>query len=186
VKYEDQEGVWPLLVITEKGPNLIGRNWLQEIKINWKNLFQLKEDKNTSVKVNKLLEKYEEVFHEDLGTFSGPKVKIYVADDASPKYCKARPVPYALRENVEKELERLQEEGTIEPVQFADWAAPMVKDDKSIRICGDYKVTANQAAKLDNYTIPKAEDLFATLSGGEKFTKLDMSRSSLSTNLIGG
>ncbi|CAB4020403.1 Hypothetical predicted protein, partial [Paramuricea clavata] len=179
VKYEDQEGIWPLLVITGKGPNLIGRNWLQKIKINWKNLFQLKEDKNTSVKVNKLLEKYEEVFHEELGTFSGPKAKIYVADDASPKYYKARPVPYALREKVEKELERLQEEGTIEPVQFADWAAPIVpivKDDKSIRICGDYKVTVNQAAKLDNYPIPKAEDLFATLSGGEKFTKLDMSQ----------
>ena len=56
------------------------------------------------------------MFHEELGTFSGPKAKIYVADDASPKYCKARPVPYALREKVEKELERLQEEGTIEPV----------------------------------------------------------------------
>ena len=179
VKYEDQEGVWPLLVITGKGPNLIGRNWLQKIKINWNNLFQLKEDKNTSVKVNKLLEKYEKVFHEELGTFSGPKAKIYVAEDASPKYYKARPVPYALREKVEKELERLQEEGTIEPVQFADWAAPIVpivKDDKSIRICGDYKVTVNQAAKLDNYSIPKAEDLFATLSGGEKFTKLDMSQ----------
>jgi hypothetical protein len=38
VKYEDQEGVWPLLFITLKGPNLIGRNWLQKIKINWKNL----------------------------------------------------------------------------------------------------------------------------------------------------
>jgi ribosome-interacting GTPase 1 len=73
----------------------------------------------------------------------------------------------------------LQEEGTIEPVQFADWAAPIVpivKDDKSIRICGDYKVTVNQVAKLDNYPIPKAEDLFTTLSGGEKFTKLDMSQ----------
>ncbi|CAB4041637.1 Hypothetical predicted protein [Paramuricea clavata] len=71
----------------------------------------LKEDKNTSVKVNKLLEKYEEVFHEELRTFSGPKAKIYVADDASPKYCKARPVSYALREKVVKELDRLQEEG---------------------------------------------------------------------------
>ncbi|CAB4020384.1 Hypothetical predicted protein [Paramuricea clavata] len=179
VKYDDQEGVWPLLVITGKGPNLIGRNWLQKIKINWENLFQLKEDKNTSVKVNKLLEKYEKVFHEELETFSGPKAKIYVAEDASPKYYKARPVPYALREKVEKELERLQEVGTIEPVQFADWAAPIVpivKDDKSIRICGDYKVTVNQATKLDNYPIPKAEDLFATLSGGEKFIKLDMSQ----------
>jgi hypothetical protein len=53
---------------------------------------------------------------------------------------------------------------------------PIVKDDKSIRICADYKVTVNQAAKLDNYPIPKAEDLFATLSGEEKFIKLDMSQ----------
>ena len=28
VKYEDQEGVLPFLVITGKGANLIGRNWL--------------------------------------------------------------------------------------------------------------------------------------------------------------
>ena len=53
---------------------------------------------------------------------------------------------------------------------------PIVKDDKSIRICVDYKVTVNQAAKLDNSPILKAEDLFATLSGEEKFTKLDMSQ----------
>jgi hypothetical protein len=107
VKYEDQEGVWPLLVITGKGPNLIGRNWLQNIKINWKNLFQLKEDKNTSVKVNKLLEKYQKVFHEELGTFSRPKAKIYVADDASPKYYKARPVSYALRGKSRKGVRKI-------------------------------------------------------------------------------
>ena len=50
------------------------------------------------------------------------------------------------REKVEQELERLQEEGTMEPVQFAKWAAPIVpivKEDKSIRICGDYKITVN-------------------------------------------
>ena len=102
-----------------------------------------------------------------------------MAEDAQPKYFKARPVPYALKEKIENELDRLVEEGTIESVQFADWAAPIVpivKEDKSIRICGDYKVTVNQVAKLDNYPIPKAEDLFATLSGGEKFTKLDMSQ----------
>ena len=43
------------------------------------------------------------------------------------------------------ELERLEREGVIEPVQFSDWAAPIVpvvKRDGSIWICGDYKVTA--------------------------------------------
>lgn len=179
VKYEDQEITLPVLVIQGKGPNLIGRNWLRKIKLNWRALFQVREENVTTAKVQELLQKYEEVFQDGLGTFTGPKAKIHVAADAKPKYCKARPVPYSLREKVEKELERLQEEGTIEPVQFAEWAAPIVpivKEDKSIRICGDYKITVNQAAKLDNYPIPKAEDLFATLSGGVMFTKLDMSQ----------
>ncbi len=44
------------------------------------------------------------------------------------------------------------------------------------RICGDYKCTVNQVSKLDNYPIPKTEDLLATLGGGKKFTKLDMSQ----------
>ena len=84
-----------------------------------------------------------------------------------------------LKKKVQEELERLQAEGTVEPVQFAEWAAPIVpivKEDKSIRVCGDYKATVNQAAKLDNYPIPKAEDLFATLNGGDKLSKLDMSQ----------
>ena len=73
----------------------------------------------------------------------------------------------------------MQAEGTVEPVQFAEWAVPIVpivKEDKSIRICGDYRVTVNQAVKLDNYPIPKADDLFATLNGANTFSKLDMSQ----------
>ena len=50
-----------------------------------------------------------------------------------------------------------------------------MQEDQSVRICGDYKVTVNAVSKLDNYPIPKAEDLFTTL-GGEKFTKLDLSQ----------
>ena len=42
--------------------------------------------------------------------------------------------------------------------------------------CEDYKQTINQAAKLDNYPIPKIEDLHATLRGGTEFTKLDLTQ----------
>ena len=81
---------------------------------------------------------------------------------------------------VEKELERLVKLGIIEPVQFADWAAPIVPvlkaDKRSVRICGDFKMTVNQASCLDRYPIPKVEDLFACLHGGKNFTKLDMSQ----------
>ena len=96
-----------------------------------------------------------------------------------PKFCKAQPVPYAMKGKIEEELKRLLEEGTIVSVQFSEWAAPIVpimKHNNSIRICGDYKTTVNQVSKLDNYPIPKVEDLLATLGGGEKFTKLDVNQ----------
>ena len=48
------------------------------------------------------------------------------------------------------------------------WAAPIVpvKEDGTIRICGDYKQTVNKATKCDKYSIPKTEDIFAALNKG--------------------
>ena len=95
------------------------------------------------------------MFQDGLRTFTGPKSKIHVDADTKPKYCRAKPVPYSLRETLVQELERLQKEGTMEPVQFAEWAAPIVpivKKDKSIRICGDNRITVNQEVKLDQTT----------------------------------
>ena len=71
------------------------------------------------------------------------------------------------------------EKGIITPISFSEWAAPIVsvmKKDKTIRICGDFRVTINHASKLDQYPIPKVEDLFSQLSGGKTFTKLHMSQ----------
>ena len=120
------------------------------------------------------------MFEESLGEFKGPKAKIHIDPNATPRFCRARPVPYALREKLEQELDRLQQEGVIEPVEFAEWAAPVVpvikQDKKSLRLCGDFKLTVNRASKLDTYPIPKIEDLFAQLAGGKSFSKLDMAQ----------
>ena len=51
-----------------------------------------------------------------------------------------------------------------------------MKPVESIRICGDYKTTINRVFKLDNYPLPKVEDLLASLGGGDKFTKLVLSQ----------
>ena len=37
-------------------------------------------------------------------------------------------------------------------------------------------MSVNPALKLDRYSIPKAEDLLATLAGGKSFTKLDLNQ----------
>ena len=105
-------------------------------------------------------------------------IKLYVDETVQPRYCKPRPVPLAMRAKVESELDRLQEEGVIRPVEFSEWAAPIVpvlKASGDIRICGDYKVTINQAVKVDKYPIPNIDDLFTKVSGGQLFTTLDLS-----------
>ena len=76
-------------------------------------------------------------------------MKIHVDPEARPKFLKARPVPYPMTGKIEVELKRLQDEGTIEPVQFSEWAAPIIpilKPDDSVRICGDY----NQQSSIYN------------------------------------
>ena len=97
----------------------------------------------------------------------------------NPKFFRACLVPYSLKDKIEKELDRLVKLGIYEPVYSSKWAAPIVpvfKPDGSIRICGDYKQTVNTVADCDKYPVPKTEDIFATLHGGEKFTKLDLSQ----------
>ena len=54
-----------------------------------------------------------------------------------------------------------------------------MKSDRKIRICGDYKMTINQSSRVDKYPLPKADDLFVSLSGGTKFSKLDLAHAYL-------
>ena len=85
-----------------------------------------------------------------------------------------------MREKVENELSWLVSEGTLESVDYAEWAAPIVavvkSDRKSVRICGDFRMTVNPVSKLNRYPISKVEDLFATLEGGKTFTKIDFNQ----------
>ena len=177
VKYGNKEFNLFVEVTKCKTHPLIGRNWLSIIKLDWHKLLKVSESSVQSVQ--DLCKEFPKLFQEGLGTVSGVKAKIHVDDGARPIYCKARPVPYLLKDQIDLELNRLVKEGTLEPVDFSEWAAPIVpivKEDKTIRICGDYKVTVNKVSKLDNYPIPKSEDLFVTLNGGKQFSKLDISQ----------
>jgi len=88
------------------------------------------------------------------------------------------PVPLAIRGAVEEELARLEDAGVLKKVSYSEWATPIVavpKKDGKIRICGDYKVTVNQCLEVDQYPLPRPDDLFATLAGGKYFSTLDLS-----------
>ena len=118
------------------------------------------------------------VFDKGLGTIKGFKADIKLQDGAKPIFCKARPVPYALRQKVEEDLDRLEKLGVVKKVERSDWASPIVcvpKKDGSLRICGDFNVSVNQVLLDNPYPLPDTEDIFATLGSGTVFSKIDLS-----------
>ena len=164
--YEGQNKVVQIHVVKGDGPSLLGRDWLQSIKLNWAQINLLS---SPSPALDKLLDKHAALFQEGLSLLKDVTVKLHVRPDGVPKFHKPRPVPFALREGVEKEL-------VIRPVATSDWAGPIVpvvKRDHSIRVCGDYKLTINQASNTETYPLPRIEEIFASLSGVKTYTKLD-------------
>ena len=74
---------------------------------------------------------------------------------------------------MEAELDKLESMGIISLAQFSKWAAPIVpvlEQNGAVRICGDYKVTINQASFVDTYPLPRIDELLANLSGGKYFS----------------
>ena len=154
---------------------MLGRNWLEKIKLNWPIIKQLSSHNK---RLEEILQKNAQLFEEVLGTLQGAKAKIHVDPTATPIFHKTRPVPYALRDKIEQDLERLERAGTIEPVQYSEWATPSVpvtNSDGIVRVCGDYKLTVNKVTKLDGYPTHKLDGLYTKLIGGQTFTELDLS-----------
>ena len=176
VKYGDQEKSLLLTVVEGDGPALIGRNWLEHIKLDWKKIGSVVTDKNSSNQLQLILTRYAELFNDALGTIRSFKANLQVCPDSQPKFFKPRSVPFAIKGAIEEELDRLE---VLEKVTHSEWAAPIVavpKKDRKIRIFGEYKVTINHALAVDQYPLPKPDELFATLDGGKKFSKLDLSQ----------
>jgi hypothetical protein len=55
--------------------------------------------------LEEVLKRIEKVFRDELDTYTGDSVRILIDPTEQPRYCKARPVPYAMRNKVEAELQ---------------------------------------------------------------------------------
>ena len=162
-----------VVVVDGEGPCLLGRDLIGRLGLI-NNIHEVHKNANFC-----LQQEYPKLFSGGLGCYKGRKFTIEVDQSVSPKFCKARTVPYVLRAKIDEELDRLCKEGIICPITHSPWAAavvPVLKPNGKIRLCGDYKLTVNRAAKLDTYPIPTLDDLFSGLAGGKIFSKLDMSQ----------
>ena len=181
VKFKDQQKRLNLQVVETPGPALFGRDWLSEIRLDWGEIKTLKLSQTQSEcklkELEEMLKEYESVFTDGIGTLKEQKANLKVKENCQPRFHKARQVPYALRPKVEAELRRLEEEGILSKVKYSEWATPIVpvmKRNGSVRICGDFKVSINPVLLAEQYPLPRIEDIFANLSGGQHFSKLDL------------
>ena len=129
------------------------------------------------LKLEETLQRYQEVFQDELGTVKTPPVSLTVKDQTQPRFIWARLVPFAIKEAIGREIDRLEDIGVLEKVEFSHWATPIMpvpKSDGTFQLCGDYKVTPNAALKVDQHPLPKPEEIFASLAGGQRFTTLDL------------
>ena len=128
VKKEGNKRTLPLLVVEGEGPPLIGRNWLESIPLDWKMIktVQSKEGNQRASRLKLLMERYPNLKREELGVKNGTKAKLNIREGCTPVFLKVRPVPYSRRGKVEAELERLQKAEIITPIEWSEWATPIV------------------------------------------------------------
>ena len=107
VHHDNQSAQLSLVVVKGDGPSLLGRDWLSSLNLNWHQVYYHSE----------VLDQNSEVFDNTLGTLKGCKAKIYV--DSS--------IVGHVQSLVEQQLDKLEKDGVIEPVQHSEWAAPSSK-----------------------------------------------------------
>lgn len=162
-------------VVQDGGPPLLGRDFISLFKLQ---LTPVNYCHETDLLFKNLKDKYTGLFSDKLGTFNKYKIKLSLKDNALPVFFKARPVAFALRDVVGKEIDRLVNLGILVPVEFSEYASPVVpvlKRDGTVRLCADYSVSLNKQLLVEQYPLPTVNELFSKLHEGQQFSKLDLS-----------
>ena len=104
--------------------------------------------------------------------------KIELKDDAKPCIVPPRKVPFAIKDRLHEELNRMEKLGVIEKVEKpTDWVNALVvveKPNGKLRICLDPR-PLNQAIKRQHYRLPTTEEILSEMKGANYFSKLDAS-----------
>lgn len=164
------------IFVSNRSLNLLGIDFIDKF-----NLWSLPMDNfcnQISSDSNSLQKAYPKLFSNTLGLCTKTKIKLVLKKSCRPVFRPRRPVSYAMLPTVDQELDRLERLNIISPVDYSEWAAPIVvvrKANGSIRICGDYSTGLNELLQSHQYPLPLPQDIFSKLSGCTVFSTIDLS-----------
>ncbi|XP_055526910.1 uncharacterized protein K02A2.6-like [Wyeomyia smithii] len=168
-------------VTTHPNLNLFGLDWIELFEL-WSHPLSAICNHVRSISIQPPIEQYKaafpNVFKETLGLCKKTRVKLFLKQDARPVFKPKRPVPFTSVVKVDAEIDRLERLGIITPVNFSQWAAPIVtvkKPNGKVRICADYSTGLNAALEPNNYPLPVPDDIFTKLNGCKFFSIIDLS-----------
>jgi len=161
--------------LVDQGPELETLNPLQketvkDVKIS----SELSETQQADVQG--LLEEYKDIFTDVLSITNVAEHGIQLTT-SEPIKGRAYPLPLALRDTLDREIDNMLAMGVIEE-STAAYASPVVmvkKPDGSTRVCVDYR-KLNSVTVFDPEPMPTAEEIFAKLAGDRFFSKFDLSK----------
>ncbi|KAK9727796.1 Integrase zinc binding domain [Popillia japonica] len=173
IEYNNVKDIVTFYVIEQGSVCLLGRDFIHKFKV----CFPVSVNSiDTNELKNNLKKEFPEVCTTKLGKYRYGQISLGLKDNATPVHQRPRTVPLALKDKIEKELQRMEAEEVITPVVSSDWSSsivPVLKADNSVRVCGNY-VVLNKHLKDIYYPLPRIEQIFAQLTGCTKFSKIDL------------
>ncbi|GBO23474.1 Uncharacterized protein K02A2.6 [Araneus ventricosus] len=173
VRYANFKGKLRLLIAEASRANLLGMEWFEPLGIKFVGVYR------TEIDIEFVLEEFKDVFSEDLGSYKGPAISLPIDPKFPPISFKARNIPLAMRKKVDIAIDKLLNQGVLEPISNPKWSTPIVpiiKQSGEIRLCADYKVTFNKAMKNNPFPLPSVNHILANLADGKFFAKIDLAQ----------
>ena len=85
VRYGSEEHTLPLTVVAGNGPTLLGRDWLSKLQLNWRTIGLTALDHGRD-KLQRILQQYDEVFRDELGTLKDSKATLKLREGVMPVF----------------------------------------------------------------------------------------------------
>ena len=199
-----RQGSIPYIVTKIPDLNLLGRNAIQTLGISVDTALGLRsieshakgegaaathptnsEEPYASLQreCHNLCDEFPDLFKQELGCLKDFELDVKFKSDVKPVFHKARPVPFALRDDLAKGYEEGIAKEVWKPVQFNEYGTPVVPIRKAqtsggvkpkLRICGDYSTGINDQLEDHRQPMPLPEELMQKLGGGFGYTKIDL------------
>jgi hypothetical protein len=176
-----------LFVVKDGLPKILGKDWLYLLQL-WPPRFEQKMCGEISKDhlINNIKSEYGTLFEPGMGDFKGEPIHLSIEPNVKPVFMPVRTVPFALKNKVKREIERLIANKRIEPVEYSKWGTPVVpvlKPDGTVRLCGDFRITINKYLQIDHYPLPTINHILMKMQGNNYFCELDLQEAYLQAPL---